>query len=54
MFIIKNLWWFFKEEKKCYFIGILLLSLVVVLNFIFFKIMGLVIDVIIIGKLIRL
>lgn len=37
MSIIKNLWWFFKEEKKRYLIGILSLSLVAVLNLILLK-----------------
>lgn len=53
MSIIKNLWWFFKEEKKRYLIGILSLSLVAVLNLIPPKIMGLVIDAITTGKLTR-
>lgn len=34
MSILKNLWWFFKEEKKPYLIGILSLSLVAFLNLI--------------------
>ncbi|MTB63915.1 ATP-binding cassette domain-containing protein [Streptococcus sp. zg-86] len=46
MSIIKNLWWFFKEEKRRYLIGIASLSLVAVLNLIPPKIMGLVIDTI--------
>ncbi|HEO4367264.1 TPA: multidrug ABC transporter permease/ATP-binding protein, partial [Streptococcus agalactiae] len=53
MSIIKNLWWFFKEEKKRYLIGILSLSLVAVLNLIPPKIMGSVIDAITTGKLTR-
>ncbi|MCC9754551.1 ATP-binding cassette domain-containing protein, partial [Streptococcus agalactiae] len=48
-----NLWWFFKEEKKRYLIGILSLSLVAVLNLIPPKIMGSVIDAITTGKLTR-
>ncbi|WP_347094211.1 ABC transporter ATP-binding protein [Streptococcus dysgalactiae] len=44
MSILKNLWWFFKEEKKPYLIGILSLSLVAFLNLIPPKIMGIVID----------
>ncbi|MER0123417.1 ABC transporter ATP-binding protein [Streptococcus sp. ZJ93] len=46
MSIIKNLWWFFKEEKRRYLIGIASLSLVAVLNLIPPKIMGHVIDAI--------
>lgn len=44
MSIIKNLWWFFKQEKVPYLIGILSLSLVALLNLIPPKIMGSVID----------
>lgn len=49
--MIKNLWWFFKEEKRRYLIGILSLSLVAVLNLIPPKIMGQVIDAITRGNL---
>lgn len=51
MSIIRNLWWFFKEEKRRYLIGILSLSLVAVLNLIPPKVMGNVIDAITDGKL---
>lgn len=51
MSIIKNLWWFFKQEKVPYLIGILSLSLVALLNLIPPKIMGSVIDGITIGHL---
>lgn len=51
MKIIKNLWWFFRQEKKRYVIGILALSLVAVLNLIPPKIMGHVIDRVTTGKL---
>ncbi|MEW4353892.1 ABC transporter transmembrane domain-containing protein [Streptococcus pneumoniae] len=51
MSIIKNLWWFFKEEKRRYLIGIASLSLVAVLNLIPPKIMGSVIDAITRGDL---
>lgn len=44
MSIVKNLWWFFKQEKKPYLIGIVSLSLVAFLNLIPPKIMGIVID----------
>ena len=44
MSVIKNLWWFFKLEKRRYLIGILALSLVSVLNLIPPKVMGHVID----------
>ncbi|KHD45230.1 ABC transporter ATP-binding protein [Streptococcus hongkongensis] len=44
MSIIKNLWWFFRQEKQPYLIGILTLSLVALLNLIPPKIMGHVID----------
>lgn len=44
MKLIKNLFWFFKLEKKRYIRGILALSLVAVLNLIPPKIMGAVID----------
>lgn len=53
MSIIKNLWWFFKEEKRRYLIGIISLSLVAVLNLIPPKIMGHVIDAITRGNLTR-
>lgn len=51
MSIIKDLWWFFKEEKRRYLIGITSLSLVAVLNLIPPKIMGQVIDTITNGHL---
>lgn len=51
MSIIKNLWWFFKQEKVPYLIGILSLSLVALLNLIPPKIMGSVIDGITSGHL---
>ncbi|MGI1730338.1 ABC transporter ATP-binding protein [Streptococcus uberis] len=51
MSIIKNLWWFFKQEKVPYLIGILSLSLVALLNLISPKIMGSVIDGITSGHL---
>ncbi|EKS19312.1 hypothetical protein HMPREF9318_01388 [Streptococcus urinalis FB127-CNA-2] len=51
MSIIKNLWWFFKQEKKRYLIGIFSLSLVAVLNLIPPKIMGYVIDKVTKGNL---
>ncbi|HHF7027457.1 ABC transporter ATP-binding protein [Streptococcus mutans] len=44
MSVIKNLWWFFRLEKRRYLIGILALSLVSVLNLIPPKVMGHVID----------
>ncbi|MGT2934331.1 ABC transporter ATP-binding protein [Streptococcus castoreus] len=44
MSTLKHLWWFFKQEKKPYLIGILSLSLVAFLNLIPPKIMGIVID----------
>lgn len=51
MSIIKKLWWFFKQEKVPYLIGILSLSLVALLNLIPPKIMGSVIDGITSGHL---
>lgn len=42
--IIKKLWWFFRQEKSRYLLGILSLSLVSVLNLIPPKVMGQVID----------
>lgn len=51
MSIIKNLWWFFKQEKVPYLIGVLSLSLVALLNLIPPKIMGSVIDGITSGHL---
>lgn len=39
MKIIKELWWFFKLEKKRYIVGILALILVAVLNLIPPKVM---------------
>lgn len=44
MKIIKDLWWFFCQEKRRYLIGIISLSLVAVLNLIPPKVMGTVID----------
>lgn len=44
MSVIKNLWWFFRLEKRRYLIGISALSLVSVLNLIPPKVMGHVID----------
>ncbi|BAQ24854.1 ABC transporter ATP-binding protein [Streptococcus troglodytae] len=44
MSVIKNLWWFFRLEKRRYLIGILALSLVSILNLIPPKVMGHVID----------
>ncbi|AND79769.1 ABC transporter ATP-binding protein [Streptococcus pantholopis] len=46
MSIIKNLWWFFKLEKRRYLLGISALSLVAVLNLIPPRILGDVIDAI--------
>ncbi|MGT2686624.1 ABC transporter ATP-binding protein [Streptococcus porcinus] len=51
MSIIKHLWWFFKQEKYPYLIGILALSVVAFLNLIPPKIMGSVIDGITSGHL---
>ncbi|MBA2795774.1 ABC transporter ATP-binding protein [Streptococcus porcinus] len=51
MSIIKHLWWFFKQEKFPYLIGILALSVVAFLNLIPPKIMGFVIDGITSGHL---
>lgn len=51
MKIIKELWWFFKLEKKRYIIGILALILVAVLNLIPPKVMGNVIDHVTSGEL---
>ncbi|VTS19404.1 ABC transporter ATP-binding protein/permease [Streptococcus porcinus] len=51
MSIIKHLWWFFKQEKFPYLIGILALSVVAFLNLIPPKIMGFVIDGITSGQL---
>lgn len=51
MSIIKHLWWFFKQEKLPYLMGILALSVVAFLNLIPPKIMGLVIDRITSGHL---
>lgn len=42
--IIKKLWWFFRQEKRRYLIGILSLSLVSVLNLVPPMVMGQVID----------
>lgn len=44
MKIIKDLWWFFRLEKKRYIIGILALILVAILNLVPPKVMGGVID----------
>ncbi|WP_423216536.1 ABC transporter ATP-binding protein [Streptococcus equinus] len=51
MKIIKELWWFFKLEKKRYIVGILSLILVAVLNLIPPKVMGNVIDHVTSGEL---
>ncbi|WP_159548803.1 ABC transporter ATP-binding protein [Streptococcus halichoeri] len=51
MSIISKLWWFFKQEKKPYLIGIISLSVVALLNLIPPKIMGQVIDAITSGDL---
>ena len=51
MKIIKELWWFFKLEKKRYIVGILALILVAVLNLIPPKVMGNVIDHVTSGEL---
>ncbi|MGT2950205.1 multidrug ABC transporter permease/ATP-binding protein [Streptococcus cuniculi] len=51
--MIRHLWWFFKEEKRRYLIGIASLSLVAMLNVIPPKIMGRVIDAITHGDLTR-
>lgn len=51
MKIIKDLWWFFCQEKRRYLIGIISLSLVAVLNLIPPKVMGTVIDRVTAGDL---
>ncbi|MGT2933053.1 ABC transporter ATP-binding protein [Streptococcus catagoni] len=51
MTIIRNLWWFFRQEKRPYLLGIFSLSLVALLNLIPPKIMGMVIDGITSGHL---
>lgn len=51
MKIIKDLWWFFRQEKRRYLIGIVALSLVAVLNLIPPKVMGTVIDRVTTGDL---
>ncbi len=51
MKIIKDLWWFFKLEKKRYIIGILALILVAILNLVPPKVMGGVIDRVTSGEL---
>lgn len=51
MKIIKDLWWFFRQEKRRYLIGIISLSLVAVLNLIPPKVMGTVIDRVTAGNL---
>ncbi|MGJ7437676.1 ABC transporter ATP-binding protein [Streptococcus equinus] len=51
MKIIKELWWFFKLEKKRYIVGILALILVAILNLIPPKVMGNVIDHVTSGEL---
>ncbi len=51
MKIIKDLWWFFRQEKRRYIIGIVALSLVAVLNLIPPKVMGTVIDRVTTGDL---
>ena len=51
MKIIKDLWWFFRLEKKRYIIGILALILVSILNLVPPKVMGGVIDRVTSGEL---
>lgn len=51
MKIIKDLWWFFCQEKKRYIIGIVSLSLVAILNLIPPKVMGTIIDHVASGNL---
>lgn len=51
MKIIKDLWWFFRLEKKRYIIGILALILVAILNLVPPKVMGEVIDRVTSGEL---
>ena len=51
MKIIKDLWWFFRQEKRRYLIGIISLSLVAVLNLIPPKVMRTVIDRVTAGDL---
>ena len=51
MSIIQKLWWFFKLEKRRYFVGIVALVLVSVLNLIPPMVMGRVIDAITSGQL---
>ena len=51
MKIIKDLWWFFRLEKKLYIIGILALILVAILNLVPPKVMGGVIDRVTSGEL---
>ena len=51
MSIIQKLWWFFKLEKRRYFVGIVALVLVSVLNLIPPMVMGRVIDAITSGRL---
>lgn len=51
MKIIKDLWWFFRLEKKRYIIGILALILVAILNLVPPKVMGGVIDRVTSGEL---
>lgn len=51
MKIIKDLWWFFRLEKKRYIIGILALILVAILNLVPPKVMGGVIDQVTSGEL---
>lgn len=51
MKIIKDLWWFFRLEKKRYIIGILALILVAILNLVPPKVMGRVIDRVTSGEL---
>ena len=51
MKIIKELWWFFRLEKKRYIIGILALILVAILNLVPPKVMGGVIDRVTSGEL---
>ncbi|MCO4553022.1 ABC transporter, ATP-binding/permease protein [Streptococcus infantarius subsp. infantarius] len=51
MKIIKDLWWFFRLEKKRYIIGIIALILVAILNLVPPKVMGGVIDRVTSGEL---
>ncbi|WP_110111884.1 ABC transporter transmembrane domain-containing protein [Bacillus sp. CGMCC 1.16541] len=44
MSVFKDLWWFFKQEKRSYLIGVLLLALVAALGLIPPKVIGYVVD----------